>query len=186
MSEETNDINRILCAVKFSADQHRYQTRKGEDATPYINHPIEVAEVLARIGGVNDVDVLIAAILHDTVEDTGATPEQIEEMFGFRVRGFVMEVTDDKSLPKKERKQKQVEHAPHLSREAKQIKLCDKSSNVREIASNPPADWSKARKLEYLDWGERVVAGLRGVNKDLEDYFDGILKNAREKLTKEN
>lgn len=182
MNQETNDIKRILRAVKFSAEQHRNQKRKGADAAPYINHPIEVAETLARIGNVNDADILIAAILHDTVEDTGATPEQIEEMFGSRVRGFVEEVTDDKSLPKQERKQKQEEHAPHLSPEAKQIKLSDKSSNIREIAANPPEDWSHERKIEYLNWGERVVAGLRGVNKDLENYFDEILKQAREKL----
>jgi guanosine-3',5'-bis(diphosphate) 3'-pyrophosphohydrolase len=186
MNQSTTDIDRILCAVKFSADQHRYQRRKGADATPYINHPIEVAETLCRIGGVNDVDVLIAAILHDTVEDTGASAEQIEELFGSRVRSFVMEVTDDKSLPNNERKQKQVEHAPHLSREAKQIKLCDKSSNIKEIMNNPPEGWSQERKLEYLNWGERVVAGLRGVNKDLEDYFDEILRQAKTKLTEES
>lgn len=186
MNQEQTDIQKILRATKFSADQHRYQKRKGTDATPYINHPIEVAETLARVGGVNDVDILVAAILHDTVEDTGVSAEQIEEMFGARVRGFVMEVTDDKSLPKQERKRKQEEHAPHLSPEAKQIKLSDKSSNIKEIMNNPPADWSHERKLEYLDWGERVVAGLRGVNKEMEDYFDEILRQARAKLTKEN
>jgi len=182
MSEEKTDIERILSALKFSAEQHRNQRRKGEDGTPYINHPIEVAETLARIGGISDTDILVAAILHDTIEDTGATGEQIEKMFGARVRGFVEEVTDNKSLPKKERKQKQVEHAPHLSDEAKQIKLADKSSNVREITANPPADWSETRKREYLDWGERVVAGLRGVNKNLEEHFDEILKQSRERL----
>jgi guanosine-3',5'-bis(diphosphate) 3'-pyrophosphohydrolase len=186
MNQNITGIDRILRAVKFSADQHRYQRRKGADATPYINHPIEVAETLCRVGSVDDVDILIAAILHDTIEDTGATGEQIEVMFGARVRGFVEEVTDDKSLPKKERKQKQVEHAPHLSDGAKQIKLCDKSSNIKEIMNDPPADWSLTRKLEYLDWGERVVAGLRGVNKNLEDYFDEILKQSRKKLTSED
>ncbi len=186
MSEENKtDVERILTALRFSSIQHCHQRRKGEDSTPYINHPIEVAETLARIGGVKDSDILIAAILHDTIEDTGATGEQIEEMFGVRVRGFVEEVTDDKSLPKQERKQKQIEHAPHLSNEAKQIKLADKSSNVKEITQNPPADWSLERKSQYLDWGERVVAGLRGVNKNLDDYFDGILKQSREKLGQE-
>jgi guanosine-3',5'-bis(diphosphate) 3'-pyrophosphohydrolase len=181
--EKLEDIFR---ALKFSADQHRNQRRKGEDATPYINHPIEVAEILCRVGQVCDRDILIAAILHDTVEDTGATPEQIEGMFGPQVRSYVMEVTDDKSLPKQVRKQKQVEHAPHLSVGAKQIKLCDKTSNIREIMNNPPADWSIERKREYLDWGERVVAGLRGVNKKLEENFDNVLREAREKLGTEN
>ena len=186
MRDEDKKIEDIFRALKFSADQHRSQRRKGEHAPPYINHPIEVAEILCRVGHVYDRDILIGAILHDTVEDTGATSEQIEEMFGPKVRSYVMEVTDDKSLPKQERKQKQVEHAPHLSVGAKQIKLSDKTSNIKEIMNDPPADWSIERKKEYLDWGERVVAGLRGVNKNLEENFDKVLQQAREKLGTEN
>lgn len=185
MNFETTDLERIFRALKFSADQHRDQRRKGKHAPPYINHPIEVAETLCRVGGVYDADILIAAILHDTVEDTGVTPEQIEEMFGPKVRSYVAEVTDDKNLPKQERKQKQIEHAPHLSTGAKQIKLADKTSNIKEVMNDPPADWSLERKREYLDWGERVVAGLRGVNKNLEDNFDKVLSASREKLEKE-
>ena len=138
--------------------------------------------MLANVGGVNDIDVLIAAILHDTVEDVGVKKEEIIERFGDRVAGFVMEVTDDKSLPKQERKRLQVEHAPHLSPEAKQIKLGDKISNIMDVTDNPPADWDIKRRREYIDWGESVVAGLRGANSPLEELFDASVKRARESL----
>jgi guanosine-3',5'-bis(diphosphate) 3'-pyrophosphohydrolase len=178
----TSDVARILKAARFSAEKHRNQRRKGADAAPYINHPIAVAERLVSVGGVDDVDVLIAALLHDTVEDTNVTPEELEQKFGPRVRSLVQEVTDDKSLPKAKRKQLQVEHAPHLSPGAKAIKLSDKISNIHDIANHPPADWSKERKLEYLDWGERVVNGLRGINPELEQFFDQLVTDARTKF----
>jgi guanosine-3',5'-bis(diphosphate) 3'-pyrophosphohydrolase len=177
-----SDIARLLRATRYAAEKHRNQRRKGGDAAPYINHPIAVAERLVSVGGVAEVDVLIAALLHDTVEDTGVTPEQLEAEFGSRVRELVAEVTDDKRLPKARRKELQVEHAPHLSTGAKLIKLSDKISNIHDIVNNPPADWPLQRKLEYLDWGERVVAGLRGVNQGLEDFFDQLLATAREKF----
>lgn len=178
----SSDLARLLRATRFSAEKHRNQRRKGGDAAPYINHPIAVAERLVSVGGVEDPDVLIAALLHDTVEDTGVKPEELEEMFGRRVRSMVEEVTDDKSLPKAERKQRQVEHAPHLSPGAKLIKLSDKISNIHDIANNPPADWSLERKLEYIAWGERVVAGLRGANEGLEEFFDRLVADARQKF----
>ncbi|MEP6925086.1 MAG: HD domain-containing protein [Pyrinomonadaceae bacterium] len=178
-----NDLAKLLQAVKFAADKHRNQRRKGTHEVPYINHPLEVCEQLVRVGKVNDLNVLLAAVLHDTVEDTDTKPEEIEAMFGRRVREIVAEVTDDKSLPKAERKEKQVEHAPHLSVEAKQVKLSDKISNIREIGNDPPADWSKKRKLEYLAWGERVInAGLRNSNADLEKLFDETVRTARTKI----
>ena len=178
-----SDQARLLKAARFSAEKHRNQRRKGGDAAPYINHPIAVAERLCSIGGIDDTDVLIAALLHDTVEDTGVTAEELEEIFGSRVRSLVLEVTDDKSLPKAERKQMQVEHAPHLSTGAKLIKLSDKISNIHDIVNNPPSDWSLERKIEYLDWGERVVAGLRGTNAGLEEFFDHLVADARRKFT---
>lgn len=176
------DAGRLLAAIRFAAERHRMQKRKGAEETPYINHPIEVAEMLVRVGGVADEDLIIAALLHDTVEDTDATPEDLEERFGPRVRAIVGEVTDDKSLPKQVRKDLQVEHSPHLSAEAKQLKLCDKISNVTDVANRPPADWSHARKVDYLSWAERVVAGLRGVNPALEARFDEALATARVRL----
>ena len=181
------EIAKLLQALKFAAEKHRDQRRKGAHQPPYINHPIEVCEQLVRVGKVTDLNILLAAVLHDTVEDTETKPEEIEALFGKRVREIVAEVTDDKSLPKAERKQKQVEHAPHLSTEAKQVKLSDKISNIREIAADPPDGWSRERKLEYLAWGERVVnAGLRGVNADLEKLFDETVRTARVKIEAQN
>ncbi len=172
-------VNKLIEAASYAARQHTGQNRKGEKAEPYINHPLEVANILTNIGKVDDLEVLIAAILHDTVEDTDTIPEDLEVMFGERVTGFVLEVTDDKSLPKAERKQLQVEHAPHLSPEAKHIKLADKISNITDITNSPPADWSNERRLEYIEWGERVVAGLRGINEGLESHFDSLVVRAR-------
>jgi guanosine-3',5'-bis(diphosphate) 3'-pyrophosphohydrolase len=184
---EQENLAKLLAAFKFAADKHRDQRRKGAHQPPYINHLIEVTEQLVRVGKIEDINILLAAALHDTVEDTETTKEEIAEKFGERVSEIVMEVTDDKNLPKAERKEKQIEHAPHLSVEAKQVKLSDKISNIREIANDPPADWSKARKLQYLAWGERVVnAGLRGVNADLEKMFDETVSESRKKIEKGN
>ena len=177
-----SNLQKLLQAASFSAQKHRFQKRKGSDGEPYINHPLEVANLLANVGKVTDYDVLIAAVLHDTVEDTETTPEELTALFGETVCGYVLEVTDDKSLPKAVRKERQVEHAPHLTPGAKQIKLGDKISNISDVTNNPPHDWSPERKIEYVDWGERVVAGLRGVNEDLENYFDEIVRKARAKF----
>jgi GTP diphosphokinase / guanosine-3',5'-bis(diphosphate) 3'-diphosphatase len=177
------DISRVLDAATFAAGKHKDQKRKGSDGQPYINHPLEVAKILAEIGGVDDDDMIVAGLLHDTVEDTNTTFEDLEKKFGARATGFVRELTDDKNLPKQERKRLQVEHAPHMTHEAKQIKLADKISNIRDVTENPPANWSTERKLEYVEWGERVVAGLRGANPKLEKYFDDTVATAREKIS---
>ncbi len=178
------DLTLVLRATHFSADKHRDQRRKGVRALPYINHPIEVAERLACIGGVDNADVLAAAILHDTIEDTETTAEEIAELFGEYIRKLVLEVTDDKSLKKSERKRRQVEAAPHKSNGAKQIKLSDKISNVADMIKNPP-DWPLTRKLEYLDWAEAVARGVTGVNAALDAEFDRTLKAARSQLENE-
>ena len=174
------NVGVLLAAMQFSAERHREQRRKGADASPYINHPIEVAALLANVAGVQDDAILTAAILHDTVEDTRTSPAELEATFGSGIRLLVQEVTDDKSLPKAERKRLQVEHAPHRSHSAKLIKIADKISNVREVTDSPPAGWSLERRREYLDWAERVVAGCRGVNRALELRFDDTLRRARE------
>lgn len=137
--------------------------------------------MLANIGGIDDIDILMAAILHDTVEDCEVTEQELRDLYGDTVADLVMEVTDDRSLPKAERKQAQIDHAPHLSHGAKQIKLADKISNIRDVTENPP-DWPLERRREYIEWGVKVVAGLRGVNPKLEAYFDEIVNNGRIKI----
>ena len=176
---ESNTVELILKALHFAAIKHRDQRRKDVEASPYINHPIEVAELLAREGHVTDAVTLQAAILHDTIKDTKTTREELEETFGSEVRRVVEEVTDDKSLPKAERKRLQIEHAPHMSVQARQIKIADKISNVRGVTVAPPADWSWQRRNEYLDWTEQVVAGCRGSNPSLEDFYDQVLCEGR-------
>ncbi|MBK6293409.1 MAG: bifunctional (p)ppGpp synthetase/guanosine-3',5'-bis(diphosphate) 3'-pyrophosphohydrolase [Rhodoferax sp.] len=174
MENTGNPLGAFVKAVAFAANKHRNQRRKDAEASPYINHPIALANVLANEGGVDDVTVLCAAVLHDTIEDTETTPEELQAIFGPKVASVVMEVTDDKSLEKSIRKQRQVEHAPHISTEAKLVKLADKISNLRDILATPPADWSADRKQTYFDWAARVVAGLRGIHPGLESVFDGL------------
>lgn len=172
----------LLKALHFAATKHRFQRRKDVEASPYINHPIAAAELLTRIGGVTDTTVLVAAILHDTVEDTETTLEELEAEFGKEVSGIVAEVTDDKSLAKAVRKERQVEHAPHASTAAKLIKLVDKICNVTDVIEHPAAGWSAERRLEYLAWAERVVAGCRGSNAALERHFDAVVARGRAEI----
>ncbi len=179
-----NSLATILDAASFAAKKHTGQKRKGSDGEPYINHPIEVANLLVSVGKIEDDDMIVAALLHDTVEDCGVSHEEIEENFGTVVASYVRELTDDKSLPKEERKNLQIEHAPHLSHGAKQIKLADKISNIRDVIENPPDGWDVQRRREYVEWGEKVVAGLRGANPGLESLFDSVVSSARAQLTK--
>jgi len=172
----------ILEAIDFAADKHRYQRRKGSDASPYINHPIEVARLLWSIGGVRNPNILAAAILHDTLEDTDAAPAELSTRFGASVLALVRELTDDKTLPQAERKRLQVEHAPHLSFNARLIKIADKTSNVREVGETPPVDWSRQRRSDYLDWADEVIDRIRGTNEALERHYDDVMKEARAKL----
>lgn len=180
------DLSFFLKALNFSARKHRHQRRKDEAASPYINHPIDVANILWTVGDIHDLPTVIAAILHDTLEDTDTTPEELRATFGEEILGLVLEVSDDKSLPKQERKQNQIAHSPHLSRRAQQIKLADKISNVHDIAFAPPDRWPPERRIDYLTWAEAVIDGLRGANKKLEIYFDETLALARKKLTEES
>jgi GTP diphosphokinase / guanosine-3',5'-bis(diphosphate) 3'-diphosphatase len=175
----TENTGLLIKALRFSADKHRYQRRKDQAQSPYINHPIEVVQLLWEVGGVRDVNVLLAALLHDTIEDTQTRPEEIREQFGDEVLSLVLEVTDDKKLPKAERKRLQIENAAHKSNGAKLVKLADKSCNVRDIAGSPPKDWSAERRGEYLLWTEQVVAALRGTNAALEAYYDRELASGK-------
>jgi (p)ppGpp synthase/HD superfamily hydrolase len=172
------NIARFLKALEFAAAKHRRQRGKDAENSPYINHPIAVAAVLAVEGGVSDEATLIAAILHDTVEDTPTTFRELDENFGAEVTGLVRELTDDKSLEKAERKRLQIEHAPHASPRAKEIKIADKICNVRNLVDSPPADWTLQRRREYVAWSEQVVAGCRGVNAKLDAAFDEAIRRA--------
>ena len=162
----------LFDALAFAAHKHRAQRRKDKEASPYINHPIALADVLANEGGVVDPVTLCAALLHDTIEDTRTTYRELRENFGKEIADVVMEVTDDKTLRKYVRKRRQIEHAPHLSRRAKLVKLADKICNLRDIVSNPPATWPLERKQEYYEWAKRVIDGLRGAHPGLERLFD--------------
>lgn len=178
-SRDASTTARLLAAAVFSADRHRDQRRKGERPTPYINHPLEVAECIVRVAGVDDAEVLIAAILHDTVEDTDTKPEEIEDQFGADVASLVMEVTDDRSLTSMERKRLEIEHAPHLTPRAKLIKLADKICNVADTASNPPTSWTRQRRRDYLEFAEQIALGCRGNNAALDAEFARVLASAR-------
>jgi guanosine-3',5'-bis(diphosphate) 3'-pyrophosphohydrolase len=177
-----NNLTTLTQAISFAAKKHTSQKRKGADGEPYINHPLEVLNLLTNVGRVEDFDVLIAAVLHDTIEDTKTKKEEITKLFGAKVCKMVLELTDDKTKPKATRKQLQIEHAPHISTGAKQIKLCDKISNIGDILKNPPDGWSLERRREYVEWGEKVVAGLRGTNENLEKNFDELVEKARAKF----
>ena len=162
----------VARALDFAARKHRNQRRKGASAEPYINHPAEVARLVAEATGGRPLAVLLAALLHDTVEDTQTTLDELEREFGKDVAALVAEVTDDKRLPKAERKRLQVEHAGAKSRGAKLIKIADKTSNLRSLLESPPTDWDLQRRREYFEWAKRVVEGCRGVNEKLEQAFD--------------
>jgi GTP diphosphokinase / guanosine-3',5'-bis(diphosphate) 3'-diphosphatase len=173
-TEAAHGLPLILKALEFAALKHRDQRRKDTVASPYINHPIALANVLCNEGGLADEVVLVAAILHDTLEDTQTTPAELRDAFGDRIASIVEEVTDDKNLPKAERKRLQIEHAPAISREAKLVKLADKICNVRDVATQPPAKWDLPRRREYFDWAKAVVDRLRGTHPELERRFDEI------------
>ncbi len=175
-------MNRILQAASFAAAKHSGQRRKNASADPYINHPIEVADHLATVGGVTDEDILIAALLHDTVEDTDTTRGEIASLFGEKVASLVMECTDDKTLPKAERKRLQIANAPHKSPGAKQIKIADKTCNLRTLSDDPPADWTRERQKEYFQWAGKVVDGLLGQNEALDACVLSVLREGLEKL----
>ena len=180
--EMNNSTGLILKAIRFSAEKHNDQRRKDSRSSPYINHPIQVAEMLWTVGGVRDVKLLLASILHDTIEDTDTSPDEIRMEFGEEVLALVLEVTDDKSLPKQVRKQRQVESAGHKTQNAKLLKLADKICNVQDLIHSPPRSWSLDRRREYLLWSENVVAGLRGANAKLENYYDNLLAKGKRML----
>jgi guanosine-3',5'-bis(diphosphate) 3'-pyrophosphohydrolase len=182
MTSSLDSTALLLKAAKFAADKHRDQRRKGENSSPYINHPIDVAEMLSRVGGIHDPLILAAALLHDTVEDTETTADELEREFGTVVRDLVEEVTDDKSLDKQVRKRLQIEHAAHLTHGAKLIKLADKIANVTDVGFAPPHDWDGKRRSQYLEWAKKVVEQLGNCNGALNACFDDTIATAEKQL----
>ena len=182
MKGDISHLRDLTAALAFAAERHRRQRRKDADKTPYINHVIAVVNILVNEGGVADTTLLAAGALHDTVEDTATTFDELEQRFGRAVRDVVAECTDDKSLPTDVRKRLQIEHAAGSSERAKQIKIADKIANVRDLTDCPPADWSSERKRDYFEWAARVVAGLRGVNRALDAAFDNAVARAQAAL----
>ena len=168
----TGSVQRILSAALFAAERHRAQKRKGAAGEPYINHLIEVAELVAESSSTLDTNLVMAALLHDTVEDTSTTGEELERLFGPDVASLVLEVTDDKSLPKEVRKALQVKNAPSKSVRAQTLKLADKISNLRALLTSPPSDWSPQRKRQYFEWAHQVVNGFTFPNAQLKHEFD--------------
>src|ERR1700730_11182145 len=166
------NIALVIRAVEFAAQKHRMQRRKDSDASPYINHPIALMHVLCIDGGISDPIILAAAALHDTIEDTETTEDELCMNFGNEIAQIVVEMTDDKSLPKEERKRLQIEHAHRATREGATVKLADKICNLRDVAANPPMGWSLKRQVEYFDWAKAVVDGLPRGNVKLLALFD--------------
>jgi (p)ppGpp synthase/HD superfamily hydrolase len=162
----------VVRALEFAAHRHSAQRRKGAAGEPYVNHLAEVARLLAEACGGRDAELVAAGLLHDTLEDTATRAEELERDFGPVVLGLVREVTDDKSLPRPERKRLQVQTAGAKSSRARMIKIADKTSNLRSLLASPPLGWSRRRRLEYFAWAAQVVERCRGVSPELEAAFD--------------
>jgi GTP diphosphokinase / guanosine-3',5'-bis(diphosphate) 3'-diphosphatase len=170
--ERPYHVGLVIRADEFAAQKHRMQRRKDSDASPYINHPIALMHVLCIDGGITDPTILAAAALHDTIEDTETTKEELRTLFGTEIARLVCEMTDDKSLPKAKRKQEQIDHAPHMSEKGALLKLADKICNLRDVATNPPAGWDLKRRADYFVWAKAVVDGLPQVSIKLRRLFD--------------
>jgi (p)ppGpp synthase/HD superfamily hydrolase len=166
-----NGVHLVARAFDFAARAHAAQRRKGMRAEPYVNHLAEVALLLAEATGGEDPALVAAGLLHDTIEDTDTSREQLEREFGPEIAGIVAEVTDDKSLPQHERKERQVRSAPGKSARARMLKVADKTANLRSVLESPPVGWSRRRKAEYFAWSRRVVEACGAVSDYLEARF---------------
>jgi (p)ppGpp synthase/HD superfamily hydrolase len=174
------DIDTLLQATVFAAIKHEGQVRKDAESTPYIIHPIGVAYILWTEGNIRNVNVLTAALLHDTLEDTETTAEEIESLFGSRVRSTVEEVTNDPALSSEENKQRQVDHAPNMSMDAQLVKLADRLYNIRDLKN--AAGWDEEKILNYVGWGEKLLEALKGTNKSLEKALEKEIHKQRENI----
>lgn len=176
------NLAKILDAAVFAAEKHQGDVRKNNQRSPYITHPLLVAQAIVEIGEIQETAILAAAILHDTIEDTKTTREEIRERFGDEILSIVLEVTDDKTLPKMVRKRLQVAHAAELSYEARIVKLGDKLINCRDILNDPPDYWPLKRRQDYIQWGADVIFRIRGTNPKLEEAFDQVMARAENEL----
>ena len=177
-----NDTVLIAHALRFAAERHSGQRRKGQAKEPYVNHLAEVAELVADATEGKDANLIAAALLHDTIEDTETSSDELVAVFNCDIAQLVADVTDDKSLPKQDRKNLQVVNATGKNMRAKLLKLADKTSNLRSLANSPPENWNTERKQAYIDWAIKVAAGLKGVNPWLEGRFDEALRRAQQAL----
>lgn len=175
-------IHKLVYAARFAAEKHSGQVRQNSKTEPYVNHALEVTSLIANVGKIADIEILIAGLLHDTLEDTNTTENELIKHFGAIVCGYVLEVTDHQSLPKDRQKELQIERSPYLSHGAKIVKLADKISNIRDVIESPAADWEMAHRREYVEWSVKVIAGLRGENEFLETHFDELVSTARSML----
>jgi guanosine-3',5'-bis(diphosphate) 3'-pyrophosphohydrolase len=176
VTRSSDAVTTILQAVQFAARKHKDQRRKDAASSPYINHPLSLASILREEGKVDDVRVIVAALLHDTIEDTDTDYDEIRGQFGDEVAEIVAEVTDTKWLKKTSRKRLQISKAARASNCAKLVKLADKIANLRDIVASPPSEWSLERKREYFDWAKQVVDQIRGANAQLERRFDQLYR----------
>lgn len=187
-SAQSNSVHlsqRFVEALAYASEKHRFQVRKGRERTPFIHHPIQVTQLLSNYVAAADDNLLCAALLHDTLEDTDATAAELERRFGSQVCRIVQEVTDAKRLQRTEREQCQIDEAPTLSEAAKLVRLADKVMNVHDVGRFPPLSWSVRRRLEYIDWCEAVVYCLRGVNAELEARFAEECHCSRRRIAEE-
>jgi GTP diphosphokinase / guanosine-3',5'-bis(diphosphate) 3'-diphosphatase len=176
------DLQRLIHAIDFAAERHRHQRRKDKRESPYINHPIALMRVLSVEAGIHDVDVLIGAVLHDTIEDTDTTEQDIERLFGRTVADLVLEVTDDTALDHADRRRLQIESAPHKSAGAAMIKLADKTCNLRDMIAAPPHWWDDRRRADYFRWARNVVDRLPVVHVKLLGIFDEAWTQGRRRI----
>jgi len=182
MMSETPLLGILLDAVIFAAHKHQGQVRKDQSRSPYVTHPLAVARAIWEIGQVKDQTLLIAAVLHDTIEDTETSKDEIRKRFGEEVLSIVIEVTDEKSQEKMIRKQQQVTHAATLSHSAKILKLADKLCNCQDILYSPPDNWTMKRRQDYIQWAADVIAQMRDTNPGLETALDQVFSDAEEQL----
>jgi len=171
-------MNLVLKATQFAALKHCDQRRK-DGKTPYIIHPISVAMILSEIGSIEDPEILSAALLHDTLEDTDTSAHELDKNFGSRVRIIVEELTDNDMLTFLQCKQMQIENAPYLSKNATLVRIADKISNVSDVIENPPPEWNQKRCNKYVDWAEAVMNNCQKVNQDLENHFFELITEYR-------
>lgn len=183
-SHKQFDLEKLLKAIEYSAKKHEGQIRKDAEKTPYIIHPIGVTELVWEVGNIRSVNVLISALLHDSLEDTDATENEIETLFGSRVLYTVKEVTNDPNLSGQENKKRQVDHARMMSLDGQLVKLADRLYNVKDLKSPPPS-WSKKKVDEYYGWGEKLLAELKGTNEDLELALQKLITAHKEKKSED-